>query len=299
MKPTLLLLAAGIGSRYGGTKQLDHFGPAGETIMEYSLFDAIRAGFGKVVFIIREELKAEVAATFEPKLRGKIAVEFAIQGVQSFVPEELGTIERTKPWGTGHAMLCAWPHTQEPFAIINADDFYGLEAFQTMASFLSTDTDPAQHAMIAYRVKRTLSDNGTVARGVCVLDDARNLRSVTERTKIFEENGQIYFEENEERTPLPSDTPVSMNFWGFKPSVFPLTQQLFEAYARAHYQSPKAEFYIPTIVTHLIQSGQGACRVYDNQSDWFGVTYPDDKPLVQAALRAQHQAGRYPARLWD
>ncbi|TDB60005.1 nucleotidyltransferase family protein [Arundinibacter roseus] len=298
MKPTLLILAAGIGSRYGGIKQIDPFGPNGETIMDYSLFDAIRGGFGKVVFIVREEIKAEVEAIFAPRLKGLIDYDFAIQGVQSYVPEELGTIDRVKPWGTGHATLCAWPHTDTPFAVINADDFYGRESFATMAKFLMEDADPTQHAMIGYELKRTLSENGTVSRGVCIVRADGNLSSVVERTKIFEDKGVIYFQEEETLTELAPSTPVSMNFWGFKPSVFPLIQTLFEDYARANYMTPKAEFYIPTIVSHLIYNQLGHCRVFGSQSDWFGVTYPEDKPGVQAALDALHASGEYPAQLW-
>lgn len=212
MKPTLLILAAGMGSRYGGIKQLDQFGPNGETIIDYSLYDAIRAGFGKIVFIIREELKNDFEEIFGPKLQGKIDYDYAIQGFQSHVPEELGTIERSKPWGTGHAMLCGWEQTQTPFAIINADDFYGLEAFQLVANFLTTSADDSEHTLIAYQVQKTLSENGTVSRGVCEVNDEGYLDVVTERTKIFPQDGKIFFDENGELTELTPETPVSMNF---------------------------------------------------------------------------------------
>ena len=288
-----------MGSRYGGVKQLDQFGPQGQTIIDYSLYDAIRGGFGKVVFIVREEIKDDVEATFADRLRGKIDYDFAIQGIQSYVPEELGAVERTKPWGTGHATLCAWPQTDTPFAVINADDFYGREAFATMANFLTTDTDDTQHAMIGYELKRTLSENGTVSRGVCIVRADGNLSSVVERTKIFPDKvGNIYFEEDDILTELPPYTPVSMNFWGFKPAVFPLIQQQFQNFARENAANPKAEFYIPTIMTNLIYQQLGQCRVFTSQSDWFGVTYPEDKPSVQAALKALHDAGEYPAQLW-
>ncbi|MCE7061635.1 sugar phosphate nucleotidyltransferase [Dyadobacter sp. CY343] len=298
MKPTLLILAAGIGSRYGGIKQLDQFGPNGETIIDYSLYDAIRSGFGKVVFIVRQEIKDNAEAIFAPKLKGKIDFDFAIQGIQSYVPEDLGTVERTKPWGTGHATLCAWSQTDTPFAVINADDFYGRDAFETMAQFLQTDTDDSQHAMIGYELKRTLSENGTVSRGICIERADHNLESVVERTKIFEENGKIYFEEEGLKTELAPETPVSMNFWGFKPTMFPLTKEFFETYARENINTPKAEFYIPTVMTKLIENGLGNCRVFRSSSDWFGVTYPDDKPNVQASLAALHESGEYPEKLW-
>jgi hypothetical protein len=298
MKPTLLILAAGIGSRYGGVKQLDQFGPHGETIIDYSLFDAIRGGFGKVVFIVREEIKADVEAVFAPKLKGLIDYDFAIQRVQSYVPEELGSIDRVKPWGTGHATLSAWEQTDTPFAVINADDFYGREAFATMADFLTNDADDTLHAMMGYELKRTLSENGMVSRGVCIVKADGNLSSVVERTKIFDEKGVIYFQEEESLTVLAPETPVSMNFWGFKPSVFPIIKELFEDYASKNHNTPKAEFYIPTVVSHLILNSLGQCRVFTSQSDWFGVTYPEDKPTVQAALKALHDSGDYPEQMW-
>uniref|UniRef100_UPI003593E2CC nucleotidyltransferase n=1 Tax=Persicitalea sp. TaxID=3100273 RepID=UPI003593E2CC len=244
--------------------------------------------------------KDDVEATFAPRLRGKIDYDFAIQGIQSYVPEELGEVTRAKPWGTGHATLCAWPQTGEPFAVINADDFYGRESFATMAEFLSTDTDDQQHAMIGYELKRTLSENGTVSRGVCIVKADGNLSSVTERTKIFPDKvGNVYFEEDDILTEIPPYTPVSMNFWGFKPSAFPLMEAQFQEFARENADNPKAEFYIPLIVTNLIYHNQGNCRVFTSKSDWFGVTYPEDKPTVQAALQVLHDAGHYPATLWE
>ncbi|QJW91381.1 nucleotidyltransferase [Spirosoma taeanense] len=298
MQPTLLILAAGMGSRYGGIKQLDQFGPNGETIMDYSLFDAIRAGFGKVVFIIREELRADFKEIFGKKLAGKIEVDYAIQALNSYVPAEVGEVVRTKPWGTGHAMLCAKNHVDTPFAVINADDFYGFEAFQLISDFLKTNTDDQLHAMVGYEVKNTLSENGSVSRGVCDVGENGNLASVIERTKIYEKDGQIVFEEADGLTPLAPDTPVSMNFWGFKPSVFPLVQHQFESYAIANINAPKAEFYIPTVMTNLIQTNTGNCKVFRSRSAWFGVTYPEDKPTVQAALRNLHDEGTYPTTLW-
>lgn len=298
MQPTLLILAAGIGSRYGGIKQLDQFGPHGETIIDYSLFDAIRAGFGKVVFIIREELRDDFKEVFGQKLAGKIDVDYAIQALDSYVPEEAGEVRRTKPWGTGHAMLCAKNHTHEPFAIINADDFYGFEAFKLIGDFLRTDTNNQMHAMVAYELDKTLSENGSVSRGVCDVDANGHLASVIERTKIYEQEGRIVFEESHGQTPLASDTLVSMNFWGFKPSVFPLVEKQFESYAIANINSPKAEFYIPTVMTNLIQTDTGRCKVFRSRAEWFGVTYPDDKPTVQAALKKLHDQGAYPDKLW-
>lgn len=303
MQPTLLILAAGMGSRYGGVKQLDQFGPHGETIIDYSLFDAIRAGFGKVVFIIREELRDDFEEVFGQKLTGKIEVDYAIQALDSYVPAELGKVNRVKPWGTGHAMLCAKDHTHTPFAVINADDFYGLESFQLIGDFLRSDTNNNLHAMVGFEVKNTLSENGSVSRGVCAVDAEGHLMSVVERTKIYMQEGgpaepQIVFEEGDGLTPLSPDTPVSMNFWGFKPSVFPLLQHQFESYAIANINSPKAEFYIPTVMMNLIQTDTGHCKVFRSKSAWFGVTYPEDKPTVQASLKQLHDSGAYPAKLW-
>ncbi len=298
-KPTLLILAAGMGSRYGGIKQLDAFGPNGETIIDYSLYDAIRADFGKIVFIIREELKEDFERIFGPKLKGKIEYDYAIQGVQSYVPQDLGLISRSKPWGTGHAMLCAKEQTSTPFAIINADDFYGEASFKTMASFLSSNTDENIHAMVGYQIKNTLSENGTVSRGVCELDTEGFLSEVIERTKILRnEDGNIVFIEDDEETILGENTPVSMNFWGFMPSVFDETKLMFEDYARKNHDSPKAEFYIPVVMSNLMKASKGKCKVFETDADWFGVTYPEDKPEVQSAILKLIERGDYPAKLW-
>ncbi len=300
MKPTLLILAAGMGSRYGGIKQLDGFGPNGETIIDYSLFDAIKSGFGKIVFIIREELRADFEAIFGPKLKGKIVYDFAIQSVEAYVPSEvLKIVKREKPWGTGHAVLCAKEQTKSPFAVINADDFYGFEGFKVMADFLSTNTDQSQQAMIGYQIKNTLSENGTVSRGICQVDTNNQLIDVVERTKILrDEKGDIVFLDNEHPEKLAEKTPVSMNFWGFMPAVFNTIEELFDSYAKANYDSPKAEFYIPKVISHLIETQKGSCKVFSNESEWFGVTYPEDKEDVKEAIKKQIAKGNYPSQLW-
>jgi dTDP-glucose pyrophosphorylase len=300
MKPTLLILAAGMGSRYGGIKQLDGFGPNGETIIDYSLYDAIKSGFGKIVFIIREELRADFEAIFGPKLKGKIEYDFAIQSVEAYVPEEVKAIvKREKPWGTGHAVLCAKEQTTSPFAVINADDFYGYEGFKVMADFLMENKDETVQAMIGYQIKNTLSENGSVSRGVCQVDAENKLIDVIERTIILrEESGKIVFLDNGDPEILEEKTPVSMNFWGFMPSVFSTIGELFDTYAKAHYDSPKAEFYIPKVISHLIESGKGSCKVFSNESAWFGVTYPEDKEDVKAAILKQIQKGNYPNKAY-
>ncbi|GAB3753347.1 nucleotidyltransferase family protein [Spirosoma pomorum] len=303
MQPTLLILAAGMGSRYGGIKQLDQFGPNGETLMDYSLFDAYRAGFRKVVFIIREELRSDFMERFEKNLEGKLVIDYAIQSLNAYVPDALGEINRLKPWGTGHAMLCAKEYTRTPFAIINADDYYGVESFQIIYDFLTNDLDPQLHALVGYAVKNTLSPYGSVSRGVCKTEADGRLESVVERTQIYSisngtESERIVYEEENGQTFLDPDTPVSMNFWGFKPDIFPLVQQQFEAYATMHAGTPKAEFYIPTVVSQLLNTHTGSCRVFQSPSIWFGVTYPADKPLVQHTLSELHRKGVYPRNLW-
>jgi UTP-glucose-1-phosphate uridylyltransferase len=299
MKPTLLILAAGMGSRYGGIKQLDGFGPNGETIIDYSLFDAIKAGFGKVVFIIRKELKEDFTQIFGPKLEGKIEFDFAIQSVENYLPSNLAGVKREKPWGTGHAVLCAKDYTSTPFAVINADDFYGFDAYKTMADFLANNENEQIHSMIGYQIKNTLSENGTVSRGVCETNADGYLENVVERTKILKnENGEIVFLDNGEPVVLGENTLVSMNFWGFMPNVFNEIEKMFHDYATENVDSPKSEFYIPKVMSHLIENNLGKCKVFESTADWFGVTYPEDKPDVTNAIQKLINLGKYPSELW-
>jgi NDP-sugar pyrophosphorylase family protein len=296
-KLTLLVLAAGIGSRYGGIKQIDGFGPAGETIMDYSLFDAIRAGFTKVVFIVREEILETVKTKFLPKLQGKVEVEFVIQSLDKLVPASLLPPDRTKPWGTGHAVLCARPVIHEPFAVINADDFYGREAFQTLADFFRQDT-AGDHAMVGYTLKNVLSDYGSVSRGCGETDAAGFLQTVVERTTIVKEGNQIISKEKEGDRILSPETPTSMNFWGFQPTVFQLAGEMFDAFVKNNHQNLKSEFYIPLVVNELIQKKTGRVKVLAGGTTWFGVTYQEDKQEVTARLRTLADAGTYPQPLW-
>jgi UTP-glucose-1-phosphate uridylyltransferase len=299
MKPTLLILAAGMGSRYGGIKQLDGFGPNGETIIDYSLFDAIKAGFGKVVFIIRKELKEDFTQIFGPKLEGKIEFDFAIQSVENYLPSNLAGVKREKPWGTGHAVLCAKDYTSTPFAVINADDFYGFDAYKTMADFLANNENEQIHSMIGYQIKNTLSENGTVSRGVCETNADGYLENVVERTKILKNNnGEIVFLDNGEPVVLGENTLVSMNFWGFMPNVFNEIEKMFHDYANENVDSPKSEFYIPKVMSHLIENNLGKCKVFESTADWFGVTYPEDKPDVTNAIQKLINLGKYPSELW-
>ncbi len=297
-KPTLLVLAAGMGSRYGGNKQIDGFGPHGETILEYSIFDAIRAGFGKVVFIVREEILEVAKEKFLPKLKGKIEVGWVIQSLDSFVPAELKQADRKKPFGTAHAVLCAKDVIQEPFAVINADDFYGKEAFNIMGKFLSSEVRPNLHAMIGYAVQDVLSENGTVSRGVCETNEKGQLIGMTERTSISQEGEKIVSRGEGEMIEIEENTPVSMNFWGFHPAVFADIEQMWKEFLPANLENLKSEFYIPTVANNLIKAGKAAFEILPGGKIWFGVTYTEDKPVVIDALEKLHEAGEYPEDLW-
>lgn len=301
MKPTLLILAAGIGSRYGGLKQADSVGPSGEAIIEYSIYDAIRAGFGKVVIVIRKSIEQDFKEKFAGKFDDKIKVEFAFQeldspikGIKKF-PEG-----RTKPWGTGHAMLVAAHLVKEPFLVINADDFYGFTAFKQMSEFLSTKCTPTQCGMVGYMLKNTLSENGHVSRGVCLTDEKNHLTSVVERTKIIRDvDNDIYFFEDDKKIPLTEDTIVSMNFWGFHPSVFEMTRKMFVKFVKENFDNTTAEFYIPKVANNYVETGTANLTVMTTRDQWYGVTYKEDKQTVQEAFNALTTIGVYPKGLWQ
>lgn len=296
-KLTLLVLAAGIGSRYGGIKQIDGFGPNGETIMDYSLFDAIRAGFTKVVFIVREEILEIVREKFAPKAKGKIEIDFVVQPQNKFIPKEYQNPERVKPWGTGHAILCARHVINEPFVVINADDFYGKDAFVSIAEFFSGVTGGA-HAMVGYTLKNVLSEHGSVSRGVGETDTAGYLKSVVERTTIVVENGKIIAKEKDGDLELSPDAPTSMNFWGFHPNVFDISAVMFDDFVERNHKNIKAEFFIPLIVNGMIQEGKGKVKVLGGGNIWFGVTYKEDKEAVSSKIKQQVDKGLYPEKLW-
>lgn len=296
-KMTLLILAAGIGSRYGGIKQIDGFGPNGETIMDYSLFDAIRSGFTKVVFIVREEILEAVKEMFLPKLADKVEVRFVIQTQDKLIPAEYRNPERQKPWGTGHAMLCAEEAIAEPFAVINADDFYGREAFRGIADFFANETEGV-HALAGYTLKNVLSDHGSVSRGCGESDAGGYLKSVVERTKIVKENGKIISKEPEGDLAMDPETPTSMNFWGFYPSIFPIAREMFIDFLRENHLQPKAEFFIPLFVNRMIREGKGKVKIISGGNTWFGVTYQEDKEAVSSRIRALVENGEYPSELW-
>ena len=299
MKPTLLILAAGMGSRYGGIKQMDEFGPNGETIIDYSIYDAIQSGFGKVVFIIREDFAEEFKNIFEKKLKGKIETDYVMQEMDSYTNGFPVPADRKKPWGTAHAVLCAKDVIKEPFAVINADDFYGRDAFEKAAKFLSGEVDAKTYCIIGYDLSKTLSENGTVSRGVCQVDADGNLESIVERIKIYTEHNKIIYEEGDKKTELPVDTPVSMNFWGFDPTVFEFIQKLFLKFLTENSANPKAEFFIPIIGDAFIQNEGCKIKVINTSAQWFGVTYREDAPSVKASIERLVETGIYPEQLWD
>ncbi len=299
MKPTLLILAAGMGSRYGGLKQIEPVGPNGETILEYSIYDAIRAGFGKVVFVIRESFAKDFKARFESILAGKIEIEYVYQEIDKLPKGFLLPEGREKPWGTGHAVLMAKDVIHEPFATINADDFYGAEAYTVIAGFLSPQNDEKKYSMVGYQLDKTLSDFGSVSRGLCMTDENNLLTKITETHKIRQEDETILCEsENNDTISLSSNETVSMNFWGFHPSVFENIETQFKAFLELNIHLPKSEFYIPSVVFEMIKTGKAEVEVLKADSPWFGVTYQDDKPYVIEQIQKLTNQGVYPNKLW-
>jgi len=300
MKPTLLILAAGMASRYGSMKQIDGFGPNGETIIDYSIYDAIKAGFGKVSFIIREEFAEPFKAIFEPKLKGRIETDYVFQ---SFDLKPFGIdkeIERAKPWGTAHAVLAARNQINEPFCVINADDYYGYDSFEKMVKFLTTEATDDNYALIGYQIDRTLSDHGSVSRGVCEVNAGGYMTEVNERTEVyFKEDGSVAYKDSTGEHALPNDTRVSMNFWGFTPAVFEQSEPMFREFVEANENNPKAEFFIPLVADKLIKTNTAKFKVIPTGSKWFGVTYKEDKPIVQKSISDLIANSTYPATLWD
>ena len=299
MKQTLFILAAGMGSRYGGLKQMDGLGPNGEAILDYSVYDALRAGFGKIVFVIRKDFEDDFRRVVLSKYEGKVQCEICFQSVDKVPAGCTYNTERTKPWGTNHAVLMGKDLIHEPFAVINADDFYGKESFQVLADFLcSVEGKKGEYCMVGYRVCNTLSENGSVSRGVCTTDAQGHLTDVVERTKIEDKNGTIVFTENDVDTPLDPHTPVSMNMWGFTPEYFEYSEKAFKDFLAAHGQELKSEFYIPTLVNDLILAGKATCKVLDTPSKWFGVTYAEDRPQVVMKINQLIKEGVYPSKLF-
>jgi len=299
MKPTLLILAAGMGSRYGGLKQMDELGPGGESIIDYSVYDAIQSGFEKVVFVIRRSFADAFKERFEPKLAGKIKTEYVFQELDD-LPEGYSLPEgREKPWGTGHAILMAKNVINEPFAIVNADDFYGRGAYQQVFDFVAESSNDHEYAMVGYALNNTLSEHGTVSRGVCETDADSNLVNIVERTKIGYEGDKVFFYEGDDKTELTGNEPVSMNFWAFKPNYFQYLEESFVEFLNEKGTEMKSEFYFNAVVDNLIQKGMASTKVIKTDAKWFGVTYKEDKPLVQEKLNTLIKDGIYPAKLWE
>lgn len=302
MKPTLLVLAAGMGSRYGGLKQLDGVGPHGETIMDYSVYDAMRAGFGKVVFVIRHDFEDDFNARVLSKYKNHIPVTVVYQETDSLPEGYTVPEDRTRPWGTGHAVMMGADAINEPFAVINADDFYGRNAFEVMADFLKdSENKQGRYCMVAFKVGNTMTENGSVSRGVCTVDDNNCLSSIVERRRIEfdgDHNPVFIDEETEQSNRLDATTPVSMNLWGFTPDFFVHSQKEFKRFLDLFSNDNKREFYIPNVVDFLINNGKASVRVLTTDSRWFGVTYADDRQNVCDNLEALHSDGTYPETLF-
>ncbi len=299
MQPTLVVLAAGMASRYGSMKQTEGFGPGGETIMEYSIYDAIHAGFGKVVFIIREEFVDMFRELFGNKLSSRIKVDYVFQELSKFTNRPVPD-ERKKPWGTAHAVLCCKGTVNEPFAVINADDFYGRDSFVKAYNFLTNGASKNHYAIIGYELKKTLSDNGSVSRGVCNVDAAGNLIDINERTKIYRhENGSITYEDENGLHEVNEDASVSMNFFAFAPNFIDQCENYFSEFLDEEINNPKGEFFIPLVVDKVVKSGQAEVKVIPTAEQWFGVTYKEDAPGVQASIDKLVADGEYPAKLWS
>jgi len=293
MQPALLVLAAGMGSRYGGLKQIDPVGPSGETILDYSVFDALRAGFGRVVFVIRRDFEGMFKEKIGAKYSGRIAVDYVFQSLDALPPGFDLPSGREKPWGTGHATWCARDALREPFAVINADDFYGTDSFRQLAAFLGK-ADGSSAAMVGFKLANTLSENGAVSRGVCDVAADGSLRGVTEQTGILPA-------EVGAGRKFAGETIVSMNCWGFTPDIFLRLDERFQAFlAKALVEAPaKAEFYLPGAISDLIAHSEASVQVLPTASNWFGVTYREDKPRVVAALAGLIDSGAYPQKLWS
>lgn len=301
MKPTLLLLAAGMGSRYGGLKQLDGLGPNGETIMDYSIYDAIKAGFGKIVFVIRKDFEQDFREKILSKYEGHVPVELCFQSLDALPEGFTCPADRVKPWGTNHAVLMAKNVVKEPFCVINCDDFYNRDAFQVIGKFLSDlpEGSKNKYAMVGFRVGNTLSENGTVARGICSKDEQGNLTTVVERTEIMRVDGPICYKDEEGKwIPVEENTPVSMNMWGFTPDYFQYSEEAFVEFLKVNGKELKSEFYIPSVVNDLIKQGKISLKVEKTASRWFGVTYAADRAATVAEFKRLVDEGVYPSPLF-
>jgi NDP-sugar pyrophosphorylase family protein len=301
MKPTLLILAAGLGSRYGSLKQLDQVGPSGETLMDYSIYDAIKAGFGKVVFVIRKSFEEDFKTHIFSKYTKHIAVDYVFQELDMLPEGYIFPETRIKPWGTGHAVLMAKSKIDGPFAVINADDFYGRDSYMAISSFLSALDDDNQntYCLLAYKLKNTLSEYGSVSRGLCYLDKNDYLVNIEEHTKISIENEKIVSVRVDEKFELSGDAPVSMNLMGFNPSAFKYFKYYFDEFIEKNISELKTELYLPEVLSKIIKSGSGKVKVLSSNEKWFGVTYKEDREIVVKNIAEKVKNGLYPKKLWD
>jgi NDP-sugar pyrophosphorylase family protein len=295
--PSLVILAAGIASRYGSMKQIQGFGPGGETLMDYAIYDAIRAGFKKVVFVIRKQFADDFKRVVQLILNDRVEIGYVYQELDSFTEGVTIPEERKKPWGTAHAVLCAMEVVKEPFAVVNADDFYGYDAFKKASNFLESQCNADRYAILGYDLLQTLSEHGSVNRGVCQLDQNGNLSSIVERINVSMKDGKVICDDGKEPKELPPNTSVSMNFWCFHPSIFGYTQKMFRDFLRENLQNIKAEFFIPIVADQFIKD-TGTINVIRTNVPWFGVTYKEDAPEVQRRLNELIQKGEYPNELW-
>lgn len=302
MKPTLLVLAAGMGSRYGGVKQIDAVGVHGETLLDFGVYDAHNAGYGKVVFIIRKDIEKDFRERLFDRIARNMDAEYVFQGLDSLLTEEQIKLSegRKKPWGTIHALLCAKDVVKEPFTVINADDYYGRSAYQTLGKYLSgLDVNDTAHAMVGFTLENTMSRNGSVTRGICQVKDG-NLESMVEHTKIeYAPDGRIVSHFNGEDIYLTGKEPVSMNFFGFTPRAFDDFYTYWENFIRENVKEEKKECLLPNGASEIVTSGKGSIRVFTSEDRWFGMTYPEDKPLVMSEIRAKLDSGYYPEKLWE
>ncbi|MEE1167275.1 MAG: hypothetical protein UHP28_09030 [Treponema sp.] len=301
MKPTLLVLAAGMGSRYGGVKQIDSVGKNGECLLDFAAYDAKKSGFGKVVYIIRKDIEKDFREKLFDRVARNMDAEYVFQSHESLLNDEQIRLsaERTKPWGTTHAVLCAQDAIKEPFAVINSDDYYGRDAFETLGKYLSSiPADSTDHAMVGYTLGKTMSESGSVSRGVCSVKDGK-LESIVENLKIYYENGKIISDLGEKKVLMTGDETVSMNLFGFSVKAFERFNSYWEDFIKANISSPKAEALLPVAASDIIKSGEGSIKVFKSNESWFGMTYPEDRQIVKKEIEAKISGGYYPEKLWE
>jgi len=301
MKPTLLVLAAGMGSRYGGVKQIDSVGQNGECLLDFAAYDALKAGFGKVIYIIRKDIEKDFRERLFDRVARNMDAEYVFQSHESLLTEEQRRLSaaRTKPWGTAHAVLCAEKQIHEPFAVINSDDYYGRSAFETLGRHLAAlNNDSTEHAMVGYVLDKTMSRNGSVSRGVCTVKDGR-LESIVENLKIYFEGDKVISEIDDKKIQLTGKETVSMNLFGFSPKVFEQFNEYWENFIKENVTAEKKEALLPVVAGDIIRTGRGSLKVYTSEESWFGMTYPEDREVVKSEIAKKITSGYYPEKLWE